>query len=102
MRRRSAEGVTLPKFIEGIADRMAMPPGKRDVQAFDDQLPGFGIRKFADGKPSKEYRGVGQAEPPTSQVPRWSAATPQDARQGHPRLPRAANEPLRSSHRRGG
>lgn len=27
-----------------------MPEGKRDIQIFDDALPGFGIRKFASGK----------------------------------------------------
>ena len=29
-----------------------MPEGQRDIQVFDDALPGFGIRKFASGKAS--------------------------------------------------
>ena len=37
----------MPKFIEGFADRLVVPAGARDVQVFDDELPGFGIRKFA-------------------------------------------------------
>jgi hypothetical protein len=44
----------MPKFIEGFADRMMVPPGKRDMHAFDEELPGVGNRKFADGKSSKE------------------------------------------------
>jgi hypothetical protein len=44
-----------PNFVEGFADRMLVLAGERDVQAFDDELPGFGIRKFADGKPNKEH-----------------------------------------------
>lgn len=42
----------MPKFIEGFADRLQVPAGARDVQAFDDELPGFGIRKFAKGHAS--------------------------------------------------
>jgi hypothetical protein len=34
------------KFVEGLADRLRVPAGARDVQVFDDDLPGFGIRKF--------------------------------------------------------
>jgi integrase len=40
------------KFTEGFADRLEVPPGARVVQAFDDELPGFGIRKFDSGKAS--------------------------------------------------
>jgi integrase len=32
--------------------RLKVPPGARDVQIFDDKLPGFGLRKFASGKAS--------------------------------------------------
>ena len=39
------------KFMEGFADRMTVPAGARDVQVFDDELPGFGIRKFARATP---------------------------------------------------
>jgi integrase len=37
------------KFIEGYADKLQVPAGKRDVLVFDDELPGFGIRKYASG-----------------------------------------------------
>ena len=44
----------MPKLIEGFADKLHVPPGKRDVLVFDDEhkdaVPGFGIRKFASGK----------------------------------------------------
>ena len=40
----------MAKFTEGFADKLRVPEGARDVQAFDDELPGFGIRKFASGK----------------------------------------------------
>jgi integrase len=42
----------VPKFVEGLADRLRVPPGKRDVQVFDDDLAGFGIRKFDSGQAS--------------------------------------------------
>jgi integrase len=40
------------KLTEGSADELEVPAGSRDVQAFDDALPGFGIRKFAKGHAS--------------------------------------------------
>lgn len=40
------------KLVEGLADRLDVPPGRRDVQVFDDDLPGFGIRKFDSGRAS--------------------------------------------------
>lgn len=42
----------MPRFVEGIADKLIVPPDKRDIQVFDDDLPGFGIRKFAGGRAS--------------------------------------------------
>jgi len=42
----------MPKLVEGFADRLNVPAGARDVQVFDDDLPGFGIRKFDSGKAS--------------------------------------------------
>jgi integrase len=42
----------MPKFVEGYATRLIVPAGKRDVQEFDDALPGFGIRKFDSGHAS--------------------------------------------------
>ncbi len=42
----------MAKFIEGFVDKMIVPAGARDAQAFDDELPGFGIRKFDSGKAS--------------------------------------------------
>jgi Arm DNA-binding domain len=40
----------MPRFVEGFASHLVVPPGMRDIQVFDDDLPGFGIRKFASGK----------------------------------------------------
>jgi len=40
----------MPKLVEGYADRLHVPPGVRDVQVFDDDLPGFGLRKFRSGR----------------------------------------------------
>jgi len=42
----------MARFVEGYADRLVVPKGARDVQVFDDELPGFGIRKFA---PTKQH-----------------------------------------------
>ena len=42
----------MPKFVEGYAARLRLPEGDRDIQVFDDALPGFGIWKFASGKAS--------------------------------------------------
>jgi integrase len=39
----------MAKFTEGLANKLHVPTGTRDVQVFDDELPGFGIRKFAKG-----------------------------------------------------
>jgi integrase len=39
----------MPKLTEGYAAKLEVPAGARDVQVFDDDLPGFGIRKFASG-----------------------------------------------------
>jgi integrase len=45
-----AIGGSLMKFIEGCANKITVPPGKAEVVIFDDALPGFGIRKFQDGR----------------------------------------------------
>lgn len=42
----------MPKLLEGFADKLVVPVGARDMQVFDDELPGFGIRKFDSGKAS--------------------------------------------------
>ena len=42
----------MPKFVEGFADKLVVPTGTRDIQVFDDELPGFGVRKFESGKAS--------------------------------------------------
>ena len=42
----------MPKLMEGFADRLSVPSGARDVQVFDADLPGFGIRKFDSGRAS--------------------------------------------------
>ena len=53
----------MPKFVEGYAGRLVVPPGMRDVQVFDDALPGFGIRKFASGRASYFVKfNVGQQQ----------------------------------------
>ena len=38
------------KLVEGLVGKLRVPPGKRDIQVFDETLPGFGIRKFESGK----------------------------------------------------
>lgn len=38
------------KIVEGLAKRLRVPDGARDIQVFDETLPGFGIRKFKSGK----------------------------------------------------
>ena len=53
----------MPKFVEGYAGKLEVPPGMRDVQVFDDALPGFGIRKFASGRASYFVKfNVGQQQ----------------------------------------
>jgi hypothetical protein len=42
----------MPKFVEGFVDKLQVPAGAKDVQVFDDEQPGFGIRKFYSGKAS--------------------------------------------------
>ena len=46
------KGKSMPKFVEGFADKLVVPAGAKDIQVFDDELPGFGIRKFASGATS--------------------------------------------------
>jgi integrase len=40
------------KLVEGFVSRLRVPAGARDVQVFDDALPGFGVRKFTSGRAS--------------------------------------------------
>ena len=42
----------MAKLVEGFATKLPVPAGARDVQVFDDALPGFGIRKFESGRTS--------------------------------------------------
>ena len=42
----------MPKLVEGYAAKLRVSEGERDVQVFDDALPGFGIRKFESGRAS--------------------------------------------------
>jgi integrase len=42
----------MPKLVEGYVNKLHVAAGKRDVQVFDDALPGFGIRKFESGRAS--------------------------------------------------
>jgi hypothetical protein len=40
------------KLTEGAIAKLRPPRGGRDIQVFDDNLPGFGVRVFASGKKS--------------------------------------------------
>jgi len=40
----------MPKLVEGLADKIAVPAGARDIFVFDTEVAGFGIRKFSTGK----------------------------------------------------
>lgn len=40
----------MARFREGYVDQIKVPPGVRDVQEFDEELPRFGIRKYASGR----------------------------------------------------
>jgi hypothetical protein len=42
-------GGIIPKLVEGFADKIVVPTGKRDVLVFDSEVRGFGIRKYRDG-----------------------------------------------------
>ena len=42
----------MAKLTEGMVAKIRVPAGARDVQVFDDALPGFGVRKFDSGKAS--------------------------------------------------
>ena len=42
----------MPKLVEGYVNKLQVPAAQRDVQVFDDTLPGFGIRKFESGRAS--------------------------------------------------
>jgi integrase len=44
------QGEPTMKLYEGFSDNLRVPAGKKDVLVFDDGQPGFGIRKFADGR----------------------------------------------------
>jgi hypothetical protein len=65
----------MPKFYEGFADEIAVPSGKRDVQVSDDELPGFGIRKFSSGQKAYFVKyNIGFSSDDTRLV-RWCVAT---------------------------
>lgn len=50
----------MAKLTEPFVAKLTVPNGARDVQIFDDVLPGFGIRAFAGGKRSYFVKyGVG-------------------------------------------
>ena len=42
----------MARLVEGFAARLVVPDGERDIQIFDEALPGFGLRKFASGRAS--------------------------------------------------
>ena len=39
----------MAKLTDKDIRELQVPEGKRDVQVFDDKLPGFGVRKYAKG-----------------------------------------------------
>jgi len=42
----------MAKLTEDFVHKLEVPAGAKDVQVFDDKLPGFGVRKFAKGHAS--------------------------------------------------
>src|SRR5262252_9158289 len=42
----------MAKITDQFIRSLQVPEGDKEVQAFDDDLPGFGVRKFASGKTS--------------------------------------------------
>ena len=42
----------MSKLTDQEIRALQVPEGAKDIQAFDDDLPGFGVRKFASGKAS--------------------------------------------------
>jgi hypothetical protein len=42
----------MPKLTDQFIRSLQVPEGKLEVQEFDDELPGFGVRKFASCKAS--------------------------------------------------
>ena len=42
----------MAKITDQFIRALQVPEGKAEVQEFDDELPGFGVRKFASGKAS--------------------------------------------------
>ena len=51
------------KLTKATVQKLALPPGKSELLAFDDALPGFGIRLRAGGKRTwvAQYR-IGQKQ----------------------------------------
>src|SRR5262245_5265694 len=58
---------SMPKLIDGYADKIVVPDGKRDVLVFDnghqDAVRGFGIRKYADSSASYIVKYTVNGEP---------------------------------------
>ena len=42
----------MPRILEGLAARLQVPKGARDVLVFDEVVPGFFLRKFQSGRAS--------------------------------------------------
>ena len=42
----------MAKITDQFIRSLQIPHGDKEVQAFEDDLPGFGVRKFASGKAS--------------------------------------------------
>ena len=42
----------MAQLHDGFAAQLTVPLGKKELLVFDDELPGFGVRKFASGKAS--------------------------------------------------
>ena len=77
---------------------LTVPEGAKDIQAFDDELPGFGVRKFASGKTSlstlsasssdvrRLVRGLLARCRPSARKQPWSWLKPGSARMSSERL----------------
>jgi hypothetical protein len=42
----------MAKLTEALVQKLKVPEGEKNIQIFDDKLPGFGVRKFAEGHAS--------------------------------------------------
>jgi len=55
----------MTKLNNLVIRALQVPEGAKDIQAFDDDLPGFGVRKFASGKASLLVKYSSRAQTPS-------------------------------------